>query len=351
MVGSRTAVPPYASGIEVQIDDPRWTELVGAHHDAGPFHHPAWALTLAESYGVRPFALGFPASDGRLQAGIPVAEVAFRLTTKRFVSLPFTDSLEPLSSQTVHPDQVAEAVLAAAFSAGVGEVQIRGAASSRFALEPAGTLHVLPLEPELEAVRRRFHASQVRRGIDKALKGPLVVRRAESSADLTDVFFGLHLRTRRRQGVPVQPRRFFDVLWRRIMDSELGFVLLAYHGSDAVAGAVFLAWNETVVYKFGASEPAALGLRPNHLVFWEAIRWACESGYRRFDFGRSDPGHTSLQEFKRRWGGVEQELMYAVAGRAPHSERRSSRLVAPVLRRSPLWLGRLVGSALYRYAA
>jgi CelD/BcsL family acetyltransferase involved in cellulose biosynthesis len=166
------------------------------------------------------------------------------------------------------------------------------------------------------------------------------------------VFFGLHLRTRRRQGVPVQPRGFFSALWRRIIEPELGFVLLAYDGANAVAGAVFLAWNQTVVYKFGASQPEALGLRPNHLVFWEAIRWAAESGYRRFDFGRTDAGHTSLQEFKRRWGGEERQLLYAVAGRAPRTEpRRSGQLLAPVIRHSPLWLCRFVGSALYRYAA
>jgi CelD/BcsL family acetyltransferase involved in cellulose biosynthesis len=338
--------------VELEVEDPRWIEYISINADAGPFHHPSWALTLADSYGVRPFAVAFAGPGGRLEAGIPVAEVDFRLIARRFVALPFTDALEPLVSQNVVADDVAVEILRRAVAAGTEHVQIRASASPPFALESAGTRHVLRLAPDVEEVRRRFHPSQVRRAIDKAVKGPLVVRRGNREKDLTETFYGLHEGTRRRQGVPVQPRRFFRALWRRVIEPELGFVLLAYDGGTAVAGAVFLAWNRTVVYKFGASEPQALGLRPNHLVFWEAIRWACEAGYAEFDFGRTDPGHTSLQEFKRRWGTEERELVYAVAGRQPHQGTgRVERLAAPVIRHSPLWLCRLAGSTFYRYAA
>jgi hypothetical protein len=47
----------------------------------------------------------------------------------------------------------------------------------------------------------------------------------------------------------VQPRRFFRPLWSRILEPGLGRVLFVDVGSDTVAGAVFLTWNRSVVYK------------------------------------------------------------------------------------------------------
>jgi CelD/BcsL family acetyltransferase involved in cellulose biosynthesis len=336
----------------LDIDDARWIEFVSSHPNAGPFHHPSWSLTLSDSYGVRPFVLCLSTPDGMLEAGMPIAEVANRFMRRRWVSLPFTDACSPLASGAAEA-VLAQTLVSLARNADVARVSVRASLSAAgFASETAGTLHVLRLESDPSAVLARFHQSQVRRGITKAASGPLVVRRADDVRELTRAFYGLHLRTRRRQGVPVQPRRFFEALWRRVIEPGLGFVLLAYHGTRPVAGAVFLAWNRTVTYKFGASNPDELKFRPNHLVFWEAIRWACQRGYHTFDFGRTDADNVGLRTFKSRWGADEQPLLYSVAGGPARSGvPRQPALAAAVIRRSPLWLCRLAGAAFYRYAA
>jgi Acetyltransferase (GNAT) domain len=102
------------------------------------------------------------------------------------------------------------------------------------------------------------------------------------------LLYNLHVRTRRRLGIPVQPRYFFDHLWRHVIAPERGFVLVAYCGSVPVAGTVFLTVGPTIVYKFGAPDPSAWPLRPNHLLFSDAIRGSCENGFATFDFGRSE---------------------------------------------------------------
>jgi CelD/BcsL family acetyltransferase involved in cellulose biosynthesis len=106
---------------------------------------------------------------------------------------------------------------------------------------------------------------------------------------MAEAFYRLHVNTRRRLGLPVQSRRFFRLLWSRMIQPDLGRVLLVDVGTDTVAGAVFLTWNRTVVYKYGASDPRYWSVRPNNLLFWEAIKWACESRYERLSFGASSP--------------------------------------------------------------
>ena len=338
--------------LTLALDDPRWTELVERSEAAHPFHHPAWAGVLARSYGLRPFVLALPGDDGRLAGGLPVLEVRSPLGARRWVSLPFTDYGPPLASAGLGDEALVAGLEAARTAAGIKELEVRGELAGA---HPAGNavLHPLTLTGDPDAVLRTFSRSQVQRNVRKAEAAGLTLRRGESASDLDQTFYELHLRTRRRLGVPVQPRRFFSLLWQRMLARGLGFVSLVYAGGEPVAGAVFLAWNGSITYKFGASEPGAWNLRPNHRIFWDAIRWGCESGYRSFDFGRSDLEDEGLRAFKSSWGTTEQPLRYSALADRPSSASlgRLGRLTRPALRRSPLWVSRVLGGVLYRYAA
>src|SRR5262249_59613082 len=140
------------------------------------------------------------------------------------------------------------------------------------------------------------------------------------------------LARRRRQGVPIQPKRFFGLLWDRIIAPGMGSVLVVETpAGDPIAAAVFVAWNGTVVYKFGASDASSWSLRPNHLLFWHAIRTACEQGCRWFDFGRTDLGQEGLRNFKLSWGAAEEPLFYATVGSTPESPPSAKGMATGVL--------------------
>jgi CelD/BcsL family acetyltransferase involved in cellulose biosynthesis len=214
-------------------------------------------------------------------------------------------------------------------------------------------IHELELDSEVERVRKGFSRSQVIRNIGRAEREGVVVRRAAEPRDL-DAFYRLHTRTRRRQGVPVQPRRFFDVLWSRLVEPGIGFILLAdVHDRKAVAGALFLTNGRTTIYKFGASDVESLRFRPNHLIFWTAIREACARGDRRFDFGRTDLTNGGLRAFKSGWGAKERPLTYSTLapGAASEAEGMATRALSLAIRKGPRWVCRGTGEALYRYAA
>jgi CelD/BcsL family acetyltransferase involved in cellulose biosynthesis len=117
---------------------------------------------------------------------------------------------------------------------------------------------------------------------------------------------------------------------------------------------LLLQGNGTVTYKYGASDSAALDVRPNHALFAQAIRDACLEGNHTFDFGRTDFEDQGLRDFKAKWGGVEAPLVYSALGdssRKPAAADDSAGLRRAVLRRAPAWVGRAAGELLYRYAA
>src|SRR5205807_2761399 len=89
-----------------------------------------------------------------------------------------------------------------------------------------------------------------------------------------DAFYRLQLATRRRLGVPVQPRRFIAAMWRHVIEPGLGAVALAETpAGQAVATSVMLTWNGTAIEKFQASDAAHWQTKPNQLVIWETIEW------------------------------------------------------------------------------
>jgi CelD/BcsL family acetyltransferase involved in cellulose biosynthesis len=340
--------------IALDIKDPRWLEFVEGCSMATAFHHPSWANMLARCYRYRTFALAKTDRASEIIAGLPVIEVRTALGRRRWVSLPFTDECAPLARSTTDCSALAEELTIAQREADVSSLEVRspleGPEQSRSLV---AVTHSLRLASDPDTLSRGFKRSSVRREIRKAERDGVEIRQSDSQSALTETFYRLHLATRRRLGVPTQPRRYFELLWTEILQPGLGFVLLAYVKDVPIAGAVFLNWNGTVTHKYGASDSSYWHLHPNHLLIWTAIRWGCQNGYQTFDFGRSDLTSKGLREFKESWGSQEEPLIYTTLGdRAVRlGSGRMHAAVGAVLRQSPTWVSRMMGELLYRYAA
>ncbi len=177
--------------------------------------------------------------------------------------------------------------------------------------------------------------------------------RVERGCDISFMkeFYILHSLTRRRMGVPVQPWKFFKLLAQNITQKGLGFILLAYKDQKCIAGAVFLNWNNTLVYKYSASIEIARQMHATDYLLWTAILWGCENGYSQMDFGRTETDNAGLRTFKNCWGAEETPLIYSVISGEPlkSSSGRMQNLSQMIIRNSPLLVCRLAGELLYRY--
>lgn len=329
---------------------PEWLAWVTGRPDAGPFHHPAWARCISALYGFTTRCEALRHDSGAIVAGLPCIEVPRLGRGRTCVCLPFTDSCKPLGE----PEPVRRLLNS------LGEQreehwEVRAAAQvDAFRSATVGFLHVLDLSQGADHVLRRSHKSHVQRSLRKAQRDAIVrIRQAERESDLTQLYYGLHAATRKRQGVPPQPRRLFKALWRELHTQGLAWTLLAEVDSKPVAGAVFLEWNRQVVYKYGASIPAAWRLRPNHLLFWHAITRACESDAAILDLGRTDFHNEGLRAFKRSWGAEEHPLVYSWSGQSPRIRPAgpASLILGTLIRHSPLAVNELIGTLLYRFAA
>src|SRR4051794_14519235 len=329
-------------------------QLVACARETLAFHHPAWCSLLSDQYGYRCEAIALAAADGSLAAGLPFCRVESRLTGKRLVALPFSDLVPPLYAPGA-PDGAAEELADALRELQAAEgltLEVRGpvAGAGPQTRGPRFLHHLLDLSSGPEAVMAAAH-SQARRGVAKAHRSGVTVEARTDRSGL-DAFYGLHLETRRRQGVPIQPLSFIH-RFEGLFAAGLGYVLLAHHEGAVAAAAVFLGHRPTLTYKYGASSADHLGVRPNNAIFAEAIERGCAAGFEHLDFGRTDLDNPGLASFKRNWGAEESELAYTVLPEAPADADASPgvarRAAAGVIRHSPPAVGRLIGTALYRH--
>jgi CelD/BcsL family acetyltransferase involved in cellulose biosynthesis len=345
-------MPERLSTQILSLGDDRWLRFVQSTEGALPSHHPSWASMLAECYGYRSFVLALEDAAGNIVGGLPLLDVKGLLLGRKWVSLPFTDYMQPLLASTDLEPRLIDELHSLRRSERVDHVEIRAGVGGAHLIE-RGFRHVLPLTADLDSIFRSFHRSQVQRGIRKAEREGTVVRSGSCIEDLTQVFYSLHAQTRRRLGMPVQPRRFFELLWQRIIDPGLGRLLLAEVGRQAIAGVVVLSWGKTATYKYSASANDVSRYRPTHLILWHAIREARENKCADFDFGRTDFDSPGLRSFKLGWGPREEILAYSVVARDPPRPGRTgpSPLIRTAIRRSPVAVARIIGQLFYKYAS
>jgi hypothetical protein len=335
-----------------------WIDFVHSQPNATCFHHPAWAGLLADCYGYQAFALALIDGAGRIVAGLPVIEVTRPWGERRWVSLPFTDHCTPLATDDQTLQNLVVNLVEAKKTYHLSSIQVRadlkmnGAGGDSFNSQSDAFLHTLRLQADAQSLFRRFKKT-VQQVILKAEREGLSMHWGNSLCDL-EVFYSLHVGTRWRLGVPVQPKRFFDLLWDRILSTGLGFLLIVYKDDRPIAGAIFLTWNGVIIYKYSASDHKFLRLRPNNLLLWYAICWGCDNGYHTFDFGRTDAENTGLRKFKSGWGGTnETPLVYSVVGSRPtkFSSGRMSKVLSGVIRCLPPWVCRATGELFYKFTA
>ncbi len=376
---------------------PAWDRFVSRHPGATVFHSAAWGRVLAETYGFTPTYLA-KATDGEAVAGWPLTEIGGRFL-RRGVSLPFTDSCPPLLEENPDPPAPCAEIGAngsrapgpletdAPFAAEPGSresVDTLGSLDSRAvradllaaALALGRRRHWNSIElrdappwTDLAQVSVRYHGHtidlsrghkealercerSVQRAIRKAEGAGLRVVEARTETSVRD-YFGLHCLTRKRHGLPPQPFEFFARIHRHLLEADRGSVILVLKDQTPIAGAMFLFWRNHALYKFGGSDEAFQSLRPNNLVFKEAIARFAARGCSILDLGRTSIDNSGLRRFKLGWGSVERLVSYVRydlrrARVVPVSDR-SHGLHTALFRRLPrrlaLWIGRIG----YRY--
>ena len=294
------------------LQDTRWRSFLNAHRHASVFHAREWLEALHRTYGYTPVVYTSCAPGCDLRDGVVLCKVESWVTGRRLVSLPFSDHCQPLVEGDANRAEFLAALVRQSLDEGWRYVEIRPrfpvdeVVSSYHSVENY-TFHELDLAPDCDTLFGNLHKSSTQRKIRRSKRENLTYQEGRSE-QLLDTFYRLNLMTRRRQGIPPQPRKWF----RNLLDcfGETLKIRVASKDKVPVAGILTLEYKDILTYKYGCSDARFHSLGGIHFLLWKAIEQAKSLGLLRFDLGRSDADNGGLITFKSRWGAAQSTLTY-----------------------------------------
>ncbi len=125
-----------------------------------------------------------------------------------------------------------------------------------------------------------------------------VTVRPGGTADFPTIVEMYH-ETAARDGFTVRPSAYYLDGWTALFEAGMAQPLVAEVEGHAVAAVILVRFGDRAVYMYGASRSEARERMPNHLLQWEAIRWAQSQGCKVYDFWGAPDEFT---EDDRMWG-------------------------------------------------
>lgn len=167
--------------------------------------------------------------------------------------------------------------------------------------------YVVNLEQGVQKLWANIHHNK-RRNIKMAEREGVEIVQSRSHQDL-ETFCLLHEASAKRDGFSAVPRSWFEAAWK-IYKPESWRLFLANWKGKSIAGVYVVTHGKTVYAWRAGSLTEGLKVRPNELMHWKAMEWACANGYLKYNMGMVDePTPTEKSDkwgiwrWKREWNG------------------------------------------------
>ncbi len=132
--------------------------------------------------------------------------------------------------------------------------------------------------------------------------------RLGTSADF-DLLYRMYAETSVRDGFVIRPPAYYKDVWGTLMRAGFAQPFIATAADEPISALVLFTFAQTAWYFYGMSRDAHREKMPNHLLQWEAMRWAKAHGCTTYDFWgapdeliESDP-LWGVWKFKEGFGG------------------------------------------------
>lgn len=294
------------------LQDRRWSELLERDARSSVFHTCDWLLALKRSYGYEPVVFTTSPTGLQLSNGVVFCRVSSWLTGKRLVSVPFSDHCAPLVNGVGELQEFTQQLTALVNGGHSKYVELRprnSLAGSDFGLQATESfaLHAVDLRKQSEELFQKLHKDSIRRKIQRAEREKLTYERGNNEAFL-EKFYSLFSMTRKKHGLPPSPKSWFTNLLLSFGDKAQ--IRIASKDNMPVAGLFMLSHKNSVVYKYGGSDPAHSNLGGTPYLFWMTMLESQSEQFEELDLGRSDLDNDGLITFKDRLGGFRSDLTY-----------------------------------------
>ncbi len=322
-----------------------WENFISCHPAATIAHDLRWKAVVEETYGHRHFYL-IAFRERQVIGVLPLFLIKSIIFGRSLVTSPYLT----FGGLLANDDDAAAALIAytknTAAEQKVKYTEIRNDHPTPHLEHTKLSYFTLVLDLSIgeEKLLKSLH-STARRNVKKAQQSGLeVVEGIEHLAEYVKINF----KNMHRLGTPAHGSAFFRNIVKHFPDSIL---LMARHQQNWVGGMLLVSFKKTIHMPWVAALEEYFEMRPNNLLYWEAIARAARRGFQFFDFGRSKEDQGTFR-FKAQHGAQPVQLYYQYylngANQMPNIDPEAStfKMLVEVWKKLPLPVVNLVGPRL-----
>lgn len=275
-----------------------WDYYVQNSPSGSVFHLYNWKEIIEKSYGHTPYYLA-ARKEGNIVGVLPLYLVEAPFSGSTLISAPYLDYAGICAETEDARNPLLNKAVEIAQENNVKHLNLRELNQERWPGLVTNLDKVtmeLELAPEADTVWGKI-PSERRNRIRKAEKTGLHVE--VHGPDKLEDFYYIYSSNMRDLGSPAHGLLFFNKVFQYLPENAQLFLTLKE--KKVVGASVCLKLGKTMTIPWVSSLREYFHLYPNNILYWEAIKFGCQNGYRILDFGRSTIG-SGTYEFKKRWG-------------------------------------------------
>ena len=283
-----------------------WDRYVLKSPVSSGYHLAGWRRVIEEAFGHCTYYLTARDEHGAVQGIVPLVLLASRVFGRFLVSLPFVNygglvATSPDAYRVLEGDAIEQAkALDAAhielrheWPIETGSVSTERKVSMRLSL------------PESYELLLKAFPSKLRSQVRRAQKEGMTAR--VGGIECLDEFYTVFSRCMRDLGTPVYAKGFFAKILE-VFPKEARICIVS-HGVVPVAAGFLYGFRSSLEIPWAASDKRFNKLAPNMMLYGTVLEYACQQGFKVFDFGRSSPD-SGTYRFKEQWGAQPHQLYW-----------------------------------------
>ena len=293
-----------------------WDKYVHSHSNATLYHLFSWKTVIEKSYNHKTYYLAAlkNGSDQAITGILPLTHLKHFVFGNSLISIPFFDMGGILADNEETEQALLSKAIKLAQTLHVDNIELRhtyshpGIAKFNFPGSITGTektqkVRMLLELPESSETLMKSFKSKLRSQIKKPIKEGLHSK--IGGKELLDDFYKVFLINMRDLGSPVHSKNLIQNVLEQF--NKYTRIVIVHKDNKPYAASIISGFKDTLENPWSSSLRKYSRLSPNMLLYWVMLEYACDNGYKYFDFGRSTPNEGTYK-FKKQWGAIPQPL-------------------------------------------
>ena len=330
-------------------DQTTWDEFVLNHPESTNYHLINWKQVIEKTFGHKTYYL-LAEEKNEIKGILPLVHMKSPLFGNFLVSLPFFNYSGVLAKDEKTKVFLLKEAINLANQLKVEHIELRHlfslsntSLSSLWHLKTHKVTLFLDLPDDPDILWKSFK-SKLRSQIKRPQKEGMTTQIGHLNQ--LDNFYYVFSINMRDLGTPVYPKRFFANILKIFPDKAR--ICTVFYNKIPVASGFIIGFKDTLEIPWASSIRKYNRYAPNMLLYWSILKYACEQGYKRFDFGRSTPNKGTYR-FKKQWGPTPHQLYWYYwlnnKNKLPelNPDNPKFQLAVKIWQRLPIKLTKLIG--------